>query len=97
LIFDEHLGLFGVKLPTAGSTVKADLAIEMHFLTMASRAIHILAIWLYHLSVPLTHYQMPLINAKYVLSAYQSREHNFGGVSQAKNTYLPHLTTCSSP
>jgi hypothetical protein len=82
LIFDERLYLFGAELPTAGSTVKADLAVEMHFLTVASWAIHILAIWLYHLSVPLTHYQMLLINAKYVLSAYQSQEHDSGGVFQ---------------
>ncbi|MHC4072651.1 MAG: hypothetical protein ACYSWW_18045 [Planctomycetota bacterium] len=87
-MFDERLHLFGAKFPTAGSTVKADLAVEMHFLTVASWAIHILAIWLDHLSVPLTHHQMPLINAKYVLSAYQRREHDSGGVSQQQNMYL---------
>ncbi len=85
-MFDEHLRLFGAKLPTAGCTVKADLAVEMYFLTVASWAIHILAIWLDHLSVPLTHHQMPLINAKYVLSAYQHREHDSVGVFQPKNT-----------
>ena len=85
-MFDEHLCLFGAKLPTAGSTVKTDLAVEMHFLTVASWAIHILAIWLDHLSGPLTHHQMPLINTKYVLSAYQRREHDSGGVFQQKNT-----------
>jgi hypothetical protein len=48
-VFDEHLSLFGAELPAAGGTVKTDLAIEMYFLTAASRAVYILAFMLNHL------------------------------------------------
>jgi hypothetical protein len=49
-MFDEHLGLFGAKLPTATGTVKTDLAVEMYFLTATSWAVYILVFWLNHLA-----------------------------------------------
>jgi len=30
-MFDQHLGLFGAKLPTATGTVETNLAVEMYF------------------------------------------------------------------
>ncbi len=49
-MFDEHLGLFVTKLPTATGTVETDLAVEMYFLTATSRAVYILVFRLSHLA-----------------------------------------------
>ncbi len=71
LIFYEHPGLFGAKLPTTTGTVETDLAIEMYFLTATSWAVHILVFRLSHLaslSLTIRHFS----SAPDVLSAFIS-------------------------